>query len=36
MYLIQMENWVEQKCLGWYEYTDVLPYIAKALFIENM
>ena len=33
MYQIQMANQLEN--LGWYEYTDVLPYIAKALFIEN-
>lgn len=32
---IQMEQKMEQEHHGWYEYTDVLPYIAKALFIEQ-
>ena len=35
MFQIQMEKRMEQEHHGWYEYTDVLPYIAKALFIEQ-
>ena len=35
IFLTQIGGENDSKSSGWYEYDEIIPYIAKALFIES-